>query len=448
LSVAYSVLMFLVAFGILVLAHELGHYLVARYLGVQILRFSIGFGPIIARFCHGKDKTEWVISLIPLGGYVKMADTRDAPVDDETRAFDKQPVQSRMLIAAAGPIANFLFALLAYWVIGVMGFQGIVARLGSPAPDTPAAVAGFQSGDTVIRIGDTPVQTWQAFSSDIIHAVFKQDRTNIVIERDGQTKQLTLDLTQFTYPSTETNLVERVGFNLFRPKITPVIANVVAGSPADIIGLKAEDRVISFGDVPVDDWTTLVKMIEKKTDQPTAIGIIRDQTTQHYTITPKADPNDPEAVGKVGIQLKIDPAMANTLFQTIQFSPIDAIGYAWTRVSNDLTLTFRSLQQLLTGNLSVSNLSGPISIAGYANQAASQGLNAFLNFLGFLSINLCILNLLPIPVLDGGHLLYYVLEAIRGKPLSEKTQHIGQTIGFILLILLMILVSYNDITRH
>lgn len=446
-----TIIAFIVALGTLIVVHELGHYVVARWCGVKVLRFSVGFGRPLVRRVYGADRTEWVIGAIPLGGYVKMVDEREDDVDpaDLPRAFNRQSVWKRIAIVAAGPIANFLLAIVLYWGLFVHGIPGLKPVIAQPPPGSIAAAAGFQAGDTVRAVDGEAVLQWQDARWRILrHGVDRAVVSIEVIDARGQPAVRQLDLSGITAAQIEENFLAYVGLAVAQPKFEPVVGRIVGGSIAERAGLLPGDRVLSIDGRPIDDWDGLVKTIRSNPGKSLEVEIDRDgRALPTVRLVPEASEGGGQVIGKVGIGPKVDPAQVERMMVDVRHGPIDSLGEAVARTWSTSVLSLQMLGKMLVGEVSLKNLSGPITIADYAGQSAQVGWIAYLTFIALISISLGVLNLLPIPMLDGGHLMYYAVEIVARRPVSERAMAIGQQVGMGMLFVLMAFAIFNDIHR-
>lgn len=444
-----SVPAFIVAIGLLVAVHEYGHFWVARRMGVKVLRYSIGFGHKLWGRTSPRTGIEYWLSAIPLGGYVKMLDEREGPVAevDKPYAFNRQHPARRIAIVAAGPGVNFLFAIVAYWLIFIIGVSGIKPILAQPGDATLADQAGLRAGDEIIAIDDQAVDNWQDLRLTLVDRGLDGERVNLDVRRaDGDIESVAFDLTRV--PADPEQLFERLGLAPFQPPATPVIADVMDGSAADQAGLRAGDQVQAVAGQPVDSPRALVESVQARPGEQLQFTVRRDGRDIELSVTLESRRNDAgEAQGRLGARIGVDGEAWQAMRTTRQLGPLAAIPAAVTKTWDVSALTVRLMARMITGDVSWKNVSGPIQIANYAGQTASIGLEAFVGFLALVSVSLAILNLLPIPVLDGGHLLYYSIEWIRGRPLSEAVQVAGQQAGMAALLMLMTLAFYNDILR-
>ncbi len=447
---AYALVSFIVALGLLIAIHEFGHYWVARKLGVKVLRFSIGFGRPLWQRRRGPDQTEYVIAMIPLGGYVKMLDEREEPVPPEElhRAFNRQPLGSRFAIVAAGPVFNFLFAILAYWLIFVLGVPGIKPLVGEVQPDSPFAQAGVRAGDQILAVDGEATPTLEAARMALIEAALNQRRVSLEVAAEtGEKRRLELDLSEIHADSIGRQFLQELGFSPLRPQIPAVIDELQPGGAAEQAGLQPGDRVLSVDGEPVSDWMDWAAKVRARPGRPMELEVERNGARLQITVTPARVETRAGPIGRVGASPRIPRQALEALRATQQYSPLAALPAAMGKTWDMSVLTLQMLWKMLVGQASLENISGPLSIASYAGQSAQIGLVPFLSFLAIVSISLGVLNLLPIPVLDGGHLMYYVVEFFKGSPVSEQTQLLGQKIGIILLAGLMLLAFYNDIHR-
>ncbi len=450
MSIVSTLIAFVVALAVLIVFHELGHYLVARWCGVKVLRFSVGFGTPIWKRRLGQDGTEWAISAFPLGGYVKMLDEREAPVaaEERHRAFNRQSVGRRFAIVLAGPVANFLLAILLYWVLFLHGVPGMRPVLGTPLPETPAAEAGFLPGDLITRIGRDDVNTWQEVRWSLLDQGLNQAAVPVTVSNQGgEVSTRNLDLSGIGPDEIDSDLLRAIGLTRFQPELKPVIGQVIAGGAAEVAGLLPADEVLEVDGRPLADWGELVAAVSAAPERILAFRVLRKGVLTELAVTPQARVENGTTVGRIGAAPHFDEAAMQRLMTEVRYGPLDA---AWKSVQRtwELSLfTLRMLGKMIVGDVSLKNLSGPITIADYAGQSAQMGWLAYLSFLALISISLGVLNLLPVPLLDGGHLMYYVVEIVKGSPVSERAMEMGQQVGIVLLFSLMAFALYNDINR-
>lgn len=439
----WSVGGFVVAIGVLVAFHEYGHYWAARRCGVKVLRFSIGFGkPIWSR--RSADGVEWVVAAIPLGGYVKMLDTREGEVPEALRAqaFDQQPVKRRAFIVAAGPAFNFILAVAFYWLVFMVGVQGMRPLVAEPLPGSAAASAGLAAGDEILAIDGRPVPTWQVLHTRLIDRALDRAPVRLTVARDGGAPReilLPLDGVRVDPEFLFTDL----GLRPFDPPIPAVIESVLPGEAADQAGLRKGDRLVAADGVPVRSWQDWAAWVRERPGQVVRVSVEREgQTFERDLILGNAD-----GQGRFGARVAVPPDLWQDLRAEHRLGPIAATGAALVQTWQMSALTLKMLLRMVQGEVSVKNVSGPIQIAQVAGFSAQVGLVSFLSFLAIVSISLGVLNLLPVPMLDGGHLMFYGIEAVKGSPVSERTMEAGARLGLLLLAGLMSLAFYNDIMR-
>lgn len=451
MSITYTIISFIVALGVLITFHEFGHYLVARWNNVKVLRFCIGFGQPIFRKRWGKDQTEWVIAAIPLGGYVKMLDENEGKVSPEelSRSFNRQPVGRRFAIVAAGPIANFLLAIVLYWWLFILGVQGMKPVLGPVEPGSAAAHAQFQPGDTIVNIENEAVASWQDARWTLLRYAIDQSANVKVqtINKKGEISYRQLDLSHVDPDKLNENFPGSLGLTSYQPIIQPVIAQVIENSVGYHAGLKVGDEILAIDQTEIQTWMELVQKIRNNPGKTLELEILRNNQIIDLTLTPETATENGKPIGKIGIAPVINQAEIDELMVTVTYPAGKAIQKALEKTWETTILTLRMLSKMITGDVSWKNVSGPISIADYAGQSAQMGLVSYLAFLALISVSIGVLNLLPIPILDGGHLMYYLIEMIRGAPLSDKFIMVGQRIGLALLLALMTFAIYNDINR-
>ncbi len=441
---------FLLAIGVLVAVHEYGHFWMARRLGFRVLRFSIGFGkPLLSR--RGSDGTEYVLAAIPLGGYVKMLDEREGPVvaEERSRAFNRQPVWKRVLVLLAGPFANFLFAIVAYWVLFVAGIPALKPVLGEIAVDSIAERAGFASGDEIVAVGGEATPTRERVVLAIIERLMDGAPAQVSLrDEQGGSRDVELRLDGDTHALTEPGaLLPGLGFDFWYPTVPAVVGKVVPGSPAERAGLQPGDRVVSIAGEPVADFAALVARVQPSAGRTLDLVLERSGARVEATVDVEGQREGERLVGRIGMQPAAGAAVPEEMRTQERFGPLAALGEATSKTWGMSVLTVRMLWNVLTGDVSIKNLSGPINIAEYAGFSARQGLLSFLSFLAIVSVSLFVLNLLPIPILDGGQIVYQLAELAKGSPLSERAQALGQQVGLFLLLVLMSFAFYNDLSR-
>ena len=440
---------FIVAVGIIVTVHEFGHYWVAKKLKVKVLRFSVGFGkPLITRSA-GIDNTEYVLASIPLGGYVKMLDEREAnvPENELHRAFNRQSVWKRFAIVLAGPAFNFIFAVLAYWVTFVVGVDGVMPTIGAVAQDSIAMHAQIQTNDKFIKVEQVPVQTWQQTTIQLLDKALKQGKVNVTLENKDQEKRVaTLNLSDTKHLLSEGNLLEKIGITPWRYNYQPIFGELTNGV-AKSAGIQTGDKVISVDGHEVAGWVELVNYIQKSPGEAIILLVQRNDEQLEFNITPESAKQDGKIVGRIGAYPYVDQALIKSQRVIVRYGFFEGSVKAIDKTWEVSILTLKLLWKLVKGEASLKNISGPVTIAEYAGVSAAIGFSAFVGALAIISISIGILNLLPIPVLDGGHLFYYIIEIFKGSPVSEKFEALGQRIGIAMLAGLMGLAFYNDIYR-
>ncbi|GAB3683414.1 RIP metalloprotease RseP [Salinisphaera aquimarina] len=444
-----SVPAFIVAIGLLVAVHEYGHFWVARRMGVKVLRYSIGFGPKLWGRISPRTGIEYWLSAIPLGGYVKMLDEREGEVAevDKPYAFNRQHPAKRIAIVAAGPGVNFLFAVAAYWLVFMIGVAGIKPMIGAVPDGTLAASAGLRAGDEITEVAGKTMGDWQDLRLTLLERGLDGDPVQLSVQsRDGRLRTVGLDLTHV--PADPEKLFDRLGLAPYQPPATPLIAGVLDDTAASRAGLEKGDEITAFNGDPLDTPQALVDRVKAQPGAKVMLSVTRNDRNIEVPVTLASIKDDNGTdVGRLGAQIGVDAAAWDAMRTTRQLGPLAAVPAAVAKTWDVSSLTVRLMGRMLTGDVSWRNVSGPIQIANYAGQTASIGLEAFVGFLALVSVSLAVLNLLPIPVLDGGHLLYYSIEWIRGRPLSEAVQVAGQQAGMVALLMLMTLAFYNDIAR-
>ncbi len=447
MDVAQKLLAFLVVLGVLITFHEFGHFWVARLCGVKVLRFSVGFGRVIWSRRFGHDHTEWAISAVPLGGYVKMADEREGDVapSDRDRAFNRQSVWKRIAIVAAGPIANLVLAVLLFTGMYIAGIPGQRALLAEPPADTPAAAAGVRVGDLVVAVDGGAVRSWQDLRWRLLGASGHPDVVLSVERPDGSSGTRIVSLAALAPADWEGNFLPRLGLQVDLG--APVVDQVIAGKPAERAGLQAGDRILAIDGADVNSPADAASRTNAKPGAPVTFTIARDGRTFDVTLTTEIAEQGGRRVGIAGVRLKVDPATAANLAVIARYGVLDALAQGVGKTWELSVFTLKMLGRILIGDASLKNISGPITMADYAGQSAQAGALVFIGYLALISISLGVLNLLPVPLLDGGHLLYYFAEIIKGSPVSDRAFEVGQRIGMAVLAVLMALALFNDLTR-
>jgi regulator of sigma E protease len=445
----HTLFFFLIALIVLIAVHEFGHYWVARHLGVRVLRFSLGFGTVIWRHQKTPMDTEFTLSALPLGGYVRMVDEREAPVAeaDLPYAFNRKPLSVRSAVVLAGPLFNFLLAILIYWVTLMWGETGTRPVVGEVVQGTIAAFAGFQEDDEILEVDDTPTPTWVLAVGGILERLLDEEPIPVKVKTaSGEVRDLSVVKPQDVGNQPEA-VYQRLGLKPKEPSLEPVIERIVAGSAAEQAGLKAGDRILKADDQIIKTWKAWVDYVRVRPGQVIDAVIERNDVAVDLQLTPAAVDSAEGTIGQIGAAVKVPEDLKKSMEVDYRLGPWSALVAAIKRTGTYSFATLKMAGRMLIGKAAVENLSGPISIAQYAGQSASLGMIQFLKFLALVSISLGVLNLLPIPVLDGGHLLFYAAEAIMGRPLHEKTQIRFQQMGMAILLLLMVLGFYLDIGR-
>ncbi len=446
MSTLYTILWFLVAIGILVVVHEFGHYLAARLAGVKVLRFSVGFGkPLLSRR-FGRDQTEWVLSALPLGGYVKMLDEREGevPAAEVHRSFNRATVWRRIGIVSAGPIANFLLAIVFYWALFLNGLPAIKPMIGEPPAGTPAAQVGLAAGDEIRRVNGKDTPSFQDLRLKLMRAGVAGDALTLELA-DGRSVQL--DAAPMQTENLELDILLPLGIVRYDPVLDPVIGRVLPDGAAARAGFQPGDRLLAANGDPLASWQDWVQQVRQHPAQPLRIEFERQGQRGELTVVPETVDEAGQRVGKIGAGPQIDEAVLATLMTEVRYGPIDALWHGAVKTWDMSLFTLEMMGRMVLGQVSWKNLSGPLTIADYAGQSAALGWISFVGFLALVSVSLGVLNLLPIPLLDGGHLMYYVAEVFTGRPVSERTMEIGSRIGMFLLLLLMSFALFNDLQR-
>jgi regulator of sigma E protease len=447
LNILWSFVAFIVALGVLITVHEFGHFWVARRCGVKVERFSIGFGKALWRR-RDRQGTEYVIALIPLGGYVKMLDERVESVPAELRhqAFNNKAIWQRAAIIAAGPVANFIFAVFAYWAVFIHGVPGVRPVVGEILNGSVAAEAQIAPGMELKAVDGIETPDWDAVRMALIGKIGDSE-TTVTVSRFGENaaQQKRLDLRQWQFEPDKQDPVIALGIRPRGPQIETTLDNVQANSPASAAGLQAGDRIVKVDGQPLTQWQAFVVQVRDNPGKEMALEVERKGEMIQLTLTPEARQGN-AAEGFAGVIPRVIPLPDE--YKTLkQYGPFEAIGVASVKTWQLMKLTVSMLGKLVTGDVKLNNLSGPISIAQGAGMSAEYGLIYYLMFLALISVNLGIINLFPLPVLDGGHLLFLAIEKIKGGPVSERVQDFSYRIGSILLVLLMGLALFNDFSR-
>ncbi|MGE5467135.1 MAG: RIP metalloprotease RseP [Ignavibacteria bacterium] len=441
---------FAVALGVLIVVHEFGHFIAARACGVKVLRFSVGFGRVLFSRRWGKDGTEWSLSAFPLGGYVKMLDEREGPVAPEEagRAFNRQTLWRRAVVVLAGPLANLLLAVCIYWGVFVQGTEELRPVLGAPVAGSLAARAGIQERETVKSVAGKPVVTWQDLRWELVRQAV--NRAGAVLETtspNGDIAFRTLALGELPAEALEGDLMSAAGLRPHLPRLPAVIGDVMRGSAAAKAGIAPGDEVLAVAGKPISSWAELAGAIRGAPGKPLSLRVRRADGERDIEVNVDTAGEGAKAIGRIGIAAREQPGVHDEMMVLVKLGPWDALVRAAEQTWDTSAFTLRMIGRMVVGQASWRNVSGPVTIADYAGQSARMGMSHYLRFLALISISLGVLNLLPIPILDGGHLMYHLAELIKGRPLSERVMEIGQQIGLAILVMLMAFAFYNDINR-
>ena len=465
-----TILAFIVTIGILVTIHEFGHFQVARWCNVKVLKFSIGFGKPLVQKVFGKDKTEFVLAAIPLGGFVKMLDERELKnvladnsdnhediqsenlnvnysEADLARAFNRQSVFKRIVIVLAGPVANLLLAILLYWLLFMQGVTGIKPIIGTVDANSLAEKGNFKNGAIIQSINNEPIQSWTDARWILLEQSFQNKPIDIVTIDDKQNQQLHSLSFEGIDKDPEIDILKKIGLSIYQPKIAAVIGEILPDSAAQQANFKTNDEILTINNVKMQDWEAVVTKIKANPNQTLNVGIVRNGEAMQISATPMAVKENNALIGRLGASVKIDKTLFNQLMVETHYSALQSMQQAVKKTWDTATFSLSMMGKMLTGQVSIKGISGPVTIATYAGESANLGIKTFLEFLALVSISIGVLNLLPIPVLDGGHLMYYIIELIKGSPVSENTMLLGQKIGFALLGLMMTIAIFNDFNR-
>jgi len=452
-SALSNLLWFIVAISVLVTIHEYGHYIVGRWTGMKVLRFSVGFGKPVWTWTGGKDRTEYCISAIPLGGYVRFLDGRDGVIapEDEGRAFNHRPIASRIAVLLAGPLFNFLFAIIAYWALFINGVPTLTPAVGDVDAGSYAARAGLEFGDQIVAVGDVETGDWESTLVAMLDQMVATGRVPLTLQTDdGRRRQAMIivgdDATRLTEPGL---LFDGLGFRPLQLRAVienfpAVIGGLIDDGAAMRAGLEVGDRITSIDGERIENHGDLTEVVSVRANKAVSLEFLRDGITRSIDVTIGIDNSGDEPRGLLGVQSTGD---LSAYYSLRKYGPIESVSAAMQRTWTSTIFTVRMLGRMVTGDVSIKNISGPINIAQFAGASAQRGLSDFLGFLAVISISLGVLNLLPVPVLDGGQIVYQSIEAAKGSPMSERSQLLGQQIGIFALILLMSFAFYNDITR-
>lgn len=450
-------LLFIITIAILVTIHEYGHFQVARWCGVKVLRFSIGFGQPLFKREFGVDRTEFVISAIPLGGYVKMLDERESNDDlglaqknyasaDLDRAFNRQKVWKRVLIVLAGPVANLLLAVLLYWWLHLQGVQQLKPFTATPEHGTSAMLAGLREQDLILAVNQQAVHSWQEIQWQILQSSFGADHLKLTVtnQREGS-HDITLRFKTLDHVELESKGLSVLGLKPYQPILPAIIGSLSKGGVAEKAGIKNGDQIVQVNGESIQEWAQLVDLIRNHPGQNLDIKLKRGDGVITVHLIPESSLEQGKAIGRIGAG--VDMQLLDQMMETQFFTPSQALEKALIKTYETSYFSLNMFYNMLIGNVSLKAMSGPVTIASYAEKSASMGFSAYIGFLALVSISLGVLNLLPIPVLDGGHLLYYTIEIFKGSPIPDWGLELGQRIGLLFIGLLMACALYNDINR-
>jgi len=446
----YYLAAFALVLGVLIVVHEFGHYIVARCVGVKVLRFSVGFGRALWSRRIGRDGTEWAIGAFPLGGYVKMLDEREGPVAPEElhRSFNRQSVWRRMAIVAAGPVANLILAVVLYWGLFWHGVEELKPVFGTPVAASPAASAGFENGERALKVGGDFVQTWQDMRWVLLRTAVNQDSVEFEVINPRQEIAIRrLDVSLARADGWKGDALDKLGLRFFQSNSPPVVGEITPGSAAAATDLRPGDVIVAIDQKPIATGADVVGIVRVSAGKTLSFTVKRADKPLEISITPVAEERDGQKIGRIGALIKEGGFERDELMVTVRYGPFSSFGKAVTETWDQSAFSLVMFGKMITGEVSWRNISGPVTIADYAGRSAKLGLNYYLKFMALVSISLAVLNLLPIPILDGGHLLYYLVEIVKRGPLSERSMEIGQQIGLALLLMLMVFAFYNDINR-
>jgi len=449
-EILHAIAFFIISVGVLITFHEFGHFWVARFFDVKILRFSIGIGRSIYTKRFGKDQTEFSIGFLPLGGYVKMLDDREGKVveEEKKREFNSKPIWQRFSIVLAGPVFNFIFAIFIYSIIYSIGVNALKPIIGDVEPSSISEESGFVKGQKILSINGAKTPTWPTVIDSLVKHTISGNTVNIVLESDSKKQNLSLDLSKIKIDKiSDGKLLNELGLSVIKLKIPPIIGMIEENGPAKASGLHKNDKIIAVNGNLIESWGEWVSIIRQNPNELLNTEVLRNNQTIYIELTPENFQADGTSIGRIGAGPSINDELYDSYFTLEQYSLHLAILRAFNKTWEMSVLTLKVLAKIITGDASVKNLSGPISIAKYAGQSASIGVIALLTFLAIVSVSLGVLNLLPIPLLDGGHLVYYIIELITGKPVSDAVQIVGQQIGLVLLLGLMGIALYNDFIK-
>lgn len=456
-----TLIAFIFTIGIIVTIHEYGHFQVARWCGVKVIRFSIGFGKPLLKKTLGADQTEFVFAAVPLGGYVKMLDERELKAEKEAgeasdhdyseadlaRAFNRQSVYKRIAIVIAGPMANLLLAIVIYWFLLMQGVTGMLPIIGQVKPNSIAAQANLTTGEMIQTINNKTVSTWSEAGWMLFESALENE--TVEIKAVNESNELHLHRLNLTGLGQEagSDILNEIGISVYRPEVPPVFAQILPNSAAEMAGLLVDDKVLAINALQTATWSDVVNIVKANPNQALIFNIEREKKFISKTVIPEGIKENNVLVGKIGAGVKLDNEQLDKVMVKQYYSGIDSLGMAIAKTWKTSVFSLKMMWYMVTGKASWKGISGPVTIASYAGESAGLGWKPFLGFIALVSISIGILNLLPIPVLDGGHLMYYMAEIIKGSAVSEQAMVLGQKVGFGLLGLLMLLAIFNDINR-
>jgi len=450
MSALFIIVAAILLLGPLIAIHEFGHYIVARKLGVKVLVYSIGFGPTLLKWTSKKSGIQYQLSALPFGGYVKMLDEREGNVaaEDLPKAFNRQHPWKRIAIVAAGPLINLAFAVVLFWILFLPSQEQLNTRVGKVLPNTPAATVQMNVGDKITAVDGTPVTTWEKLNFALVDRVGETGSIEVQADRNGQIQTFKLPIQNFLKDQSQSAL-DSLGFMPYRPPIAAIATKLSADGAAIRQGMKEGDKIIAIDGVKMNDWFDVVQTVQAAPEKLLKIDVLRQNQLVHLQIMPQAKRDNMGNVsGVLGVQSILGKITIPAEYkQTIQYSPTEAFVMAVDKTGQISGMILNSIVKMVRGLIGLDNLSGPITIAKVAGQSAEMGWQTFISFMALMSVSLGILNLLPIPMLDGGHLVYYFIELIRGKPVSEQIQLVGLKIGMVLLGSMMLLALFNDFMR-
>lgn len=449
MSILWYIGAFVLAIGVLVTVHEFGHFIVARLCGVKVLRFSLGFGRVLLRHQKRPGDTEWVLCAVPLGGYVRMLDEREAPVPESelALAFNRKSVWRRLAIVAAGPFANLLLAVLIYWVGFMHGVSELRPIVAQPSIESAAGRAGVRAGDEVLAVGDRLTRSWTDVRWALLRHLVDDHSVELKLRSAGGERIALLATTGLGDDLERADPLKDLGLLPFRPVVPPVIGSVTDNGPAAKAGLRAGDRIEKIDGRALSNWEDLVRDVSASPGRALSVEVRRGEQRAEMRVVPEAHEEHGKSIGRIGVAVQSDGAWRERLLVELRYGPVEAFGRAVRQTWEMAGFSLKMLGRMVTGHVSLKNISGPVTIADYAGQSARIGVDAYVRFLALISISIAVLNLLPIPLLDGGHIMYYLAEILMRRPVSQKVMEIGQQIGFTLLASLMAFAFFNDITR-